>query len=184
MENQKNKQESKLKNELLSWLKAFAFAFAVLILLRLLGFDFRQVNGSSMYPTLEDKDRVIISNFFYTPHQGDIVVFTKDYRGHKKSFVKRVIATGGDQVDIDFHTGEVFVNEIEITEELSGQELFVKGDFTYPMTIPEGHIFVLGDNRNNSEDSRFMEVGPVPLDNVDGKLVFRMLPLRRIGTVK
>lgn len=140
-----------------------------------------QVSGDSMNPTLTSGDKIIVSNFLYTPDYGDIIAIDKEVAGNSM-IIKRVIALPGDTVFIDFDThiisvnGKVVHENYEVAEPISD-----KGDFTYPLTVPDGCIFVLGDNRNDSLDSRMEEVGFITLDEIAGKALFRLLPLGDIN---
>ena len=145
------------------------------------------VDGSSMRPTLHHGDYLVLeSNFFYGPEDietGDIVVLTVPYY-KDEPIVKRVIATGGQTVDIDFENHVVYVDGVALEEsylmDYTGEASWVNWDgeygLTYPATVPEGCIFVLGDNRNNSTDSRFAPVGMVDVRCVLGKVWAIVLP--------
>lgn len=155
----------------------------MLIIFTAFTFFFRlvQVSGDSMYPTLNGGDRIIISNFLYTPDYGDIIALNK--KGAKEeSMIKRVIALPGDTVMIDFNShiitvnGKVIYEDYEVTEPISEQ-----GDFDYPLEVPDDSVFVLGDNRNNSIDSRMKSVGFVKLDEINGKALVRLLPLGKFS---
>jgi signal peptidase I len=164
--------------ELYDWLQCIVMAIigAVLIFVflgRTIGVD-----GRSMMQTLHHEDRVIMSNLFYTPSGGDIVIF----RSPADSFggtplVKRVIAVEGQTIDIDFATGEVRVDGIVLNEERYITEpTHSRLDFTGPVTVPEGHVFVMGDNRNSSSDSRDSRVGMVDTRYILGKVLFIAIP--------
>ena len=140
---------------------------AVITLMFVFFFRVNGVSGSSMYPTLVDKDYLVLeSNFLYrNARQGDIVVlYTPPFSDNDELLVKRVIAVGGQTVDIDFNAGVVYVD---------GQAL------DYPVTVPEGELFVMGDNRNHSEDSRFSDVGCVKKEAVLGKVLLVIFPGRQ-----
>ena len=135
------------------------------------------VDGRSMLQTLHNNDRVIMSNLFYTPKKGDIVVF----QAQSESFggtplVKRVIAVEGQTIDIDFSTGDVFIDGIKQTEPYINELTHNRLDFDGPLTIKAGHIFVMGDNINSSSDSRDSRVGMVDIRNVLGKVLFIVIP--------
>ena len=139
------------------------------------------VEGSSMYPTLVNHERLLVNKFTYfvsDPQKGEIIVFRYP-KDESRDFIKRVIATAGDTVEM--RSGKVLVNGTEIDEPYTWKE-DPKGpnlsDYRKSV-VPEGHIFVLGDNRNNSEDSRFADVGFVPLDLVKGKASLAFWPVDR-----
>ena len=158
------------------------------------------VNGGSMESTLMPGERLIVSLMDKSPEQRDIVLIdskesftlTEDGSlqkgdGIDKIIVKRVIACGGQTVDIDFSTGAVTVDGTRLYEDYLklGLTHTDEGAFTgkYPVTVPEGYIFVMGDHRSVSKDSRSADIGFVPEDSVIGKVVLRLTPVSRFGTV-
>lgn len=142
------------------------------------------VDGDSMLPTLHDRDYLLLeSNFLYGPDRvenGDIVVLNVPYYKDKGPIVKRVIATEGQTVDIDFEEGLVYVDGELLDEPYIKEPTYLswgeKDGLEYPATVPEDCIFVLGDNRNDSMDSRFAEIGMVDQDCILGKVLFVLLP--------
>lgn len=138
------------------------------------------VSGSSMYPTLVDRDYVtLLSNVFYRDIEpGDIVV-ARVPTFDEEPIVKRVIATAGQTVDIDFEQGVVYVDGAALEEdyifEPTHNQFYERG-VTFPLTVDQGHVFLLGDNRNDSYDSRLSLIGQVDTRYVLGKVVFLMLP--------
>ena len=137
-----------------------------------------------MNPTLRTGDGIIISNFMYTPDYGDIVAVNKE-SAEESSMIKRVVALPGDEVTINFEShiitvnGKVSFEDYEVMEPIS--EAF---DMDYPVstfTVPDDSIFVLGDNRNNSIDSRSESVGFIRLDEINGKALFRLFPIGQIN---
>lgn len=151
------------------------FVFAI----RLVG-----VVGNSMYPTLHENDRLtLLSNFLYEPQVGDIVVL-KSEAYTEGPLVKRVIADEGQTVDIDFQTGEVRVDGVLLDEPYIN-ELTTRNDgMEFPLTVPENCIFVMGDNRNHSSDSRNPLIGCVDKRYVLGKALSIVLPFDRIGGIE
>ena len=183
---EKKKAEGRFTSELFSWgesLMAVLIFFVVVFtfFVRLIGVD-----GTSMYPTLQDHSVMLVSNLGYTPKKGDIVVLNKKGFWNDQPIVKRVIATGGDTVDIDPVTGDVIVNgevldEPYIFEKINTLERM--GDLTYPQTVPEGCIYVLGDNRNGSTDSRWSSLGMVDERYVLGHVLSVVFPFNDFGSV-
>lgn len=180
------------KKELRDWVVAILIAAALAFVIREFVFTLVKVQGESMEPTLQNEDRLYLNRLFYTPKKGDVIVF-KPASDPKRPYVKRVIATEGDTVYIDFKTSDVYVNDLIISEpyisektELMGNyimSLIAKGEYSkdMPIVIQPGYIFVMGDNRNNSRDSR--ELGQIPLNEVMGGAVFRFWPLKNFGSV-
>ena len=138
------------------------------------------VDGPSMRPTLESAERLVVNKFIYrfrAPEKGEVLVFQYP-RDPSRDFIKRVIATPGDTIEI--REGRVLVNDQILVEDY----ILEKTRSEYPkMTVPEGRIFVMGDNRNNSEDSRFADVGFVPYDLIKGKAVMVFWPLSSYKTL-
>jgi len=164
--------------ELYDWLQCIVVAiicgiFIFVFIGRTIGVD-----GRSMMHTLNDKDRVIMSNLFYTPKNGDIVVFhcpAETFGG--TPLVKRIIAVGGQTVDINFETGAVSVDGVVLDErEYISEPTTSRYGFQGPITVPEGYLFVMGDNRNSSSDSRDSRVGLVDTRYVLGKVYFIAIP--------
>lgn len=153
---------------------------AVVIVSLAFSFVFRTVgvSGTSMYPTLNDKDRIILSAYAAKPKTGDIVVTCQpskvDYI--EPTLVKRIIATGGQTVEIDFSTGTVKVDDVILDEPYINETTREPEDYTGPVTVPEGYVFVMGDNRNASTDSRDSRVGLIREDYLLGKALFRVVP--------
>ena len=154
------------------------------------------VDGRSMNPTLEDEDKLIMNSLFCSPDVGDIVIIDNqeghiyesdnetimNSQGLQKRIIKRVIATEGQTVDIDFVEHTVTVDG-EVREEpfIAEATAYDPGAFEYPITVPEGYVFVMGDNRNNSTDSRDSHVGFVKKEDIMGEAVFRFYPISKFG---
>lgn len=133
------------------------------------------ISGTSMLPTLRDNDRVVLSAVNFSINRGDIVVVTMPWVDDVP-IVKRVIAVGGDRVDIDFETGAVRVNGERLNETYINTPTNLSYDVRFPVTVKEGELFLLGDNRNNSLDSRSREIGMVDENYVEGKVIIRLFP--------
>jgi signal peptidase I len=155
-----------------------ALLFCVLVFsffMRIIG-----IIGPSMQPTFHDKDRVLISDLFFEPKFGDIIVLRKqEYQ--KEPIIKRVIATAGQTVDIDFEAGIVYVDGQPLTEPYTAELTYKRLDFEGPVTVPENCVFVMGDNRNNSSDSRESRISMVDRRFILGKVLLRVFPFSQFG---
>lgn len=164
----------------------FAICTAVILLLFTYVARLTVVDGESMMDTLMNNDYLIVQELGYTPKRGDIVVLQKMNAGsYKNPLIKRVIAVGGDTVDIDFDTLTVYVNGEALDEpycNLEGATLTTVTEL--PLTVEEGKIFVLGDHRNHSADSRRAEIGQIDERCVVGRAVLRVLPLENFKILK
>ncbi len=174
----------KLKKEAIEWIKIIATA---LILAFIITQFIRPtlVRGESMYPTLVENDYLIINRMSYKfkePKEGDIIVFKTNLLqedGNPKDLVKRVIAVGGDHIKIE--DSKVYVND-KLLDEPYINDNYTEGNID--MTIPEGEVFAMGDNREKSLDSRYQDVGLVKDKDIMGKVMIRLFPFNKIGTVK
>lgn len=177
-------EELTLKQEIFEWVKAIAISFVVVFLIFGVLIKVVTVDGVSMEPTLHNNDRLVISKLFYTPEQGDIVVLSKE-SGLDKALIKRIIATEGQTLDIT-EDGSVTVNGLPLDEPYIKEKILpnLHGQHDYPVTVPQGHVFVMGDNRNDSTDSRFAVLSFVDEKNIMGRVLLRLYPLNKIGTVK
>ena len=137
-----------------------------------------QVDGESMTNTLQDGEMMLAWSLGYHPKAGDIVVVNKKTATFldDRAIVKRVIATEGQTVDIDFVTGTVYVDGEALQEDYINELTFTEEGTEFPLTVPEGSIFVMGDNRNHSDDSRNSQLGTVDTRYVIGKAVFLLFP--------
>ena len=154
-----------------------------------------RVDGPSMRETLQDGDVLLaVSRHLAGELQaGDIVIVQKEYFEDGQPIIKRVIATEGQTVDIDFDAGVVYVDGEALEEPYTREPTWLDEGLEFPITVPEGCIFILGDNRNDSMDSRYPDLGPVDVRDVVGKAVLLVLPgesaetgkreLSRIGTL-
>ncbi|MDR1002388.1 MAG: signal peptidase I [Oscillospiraceae bacterium] len=172
--------------DMYEWLEAVAFALAIVVVLFTFVFRVIRIEGDSMLDTLHEEDRLIVQNLFYEPENNDIVVVVQDNSHTTEPIIKRVIAIAGQTVELDPTTGAVTVDGIKIDEPyISPDKIMTNaGDsFTYPVKVPEGKIFVLGDNRPVSFDSRDARLGFVDLDNVLGKALLRIYPVADFGGI-
>ena len=151
---------------------------ALLVIFLIFTFLFRLVGveGTSMVPTLQENDRLLVSSRQYKPQYQDIVIVTQPNAFHEP-IVKRVIATEGQKVDIDFEKGIVYVDDKALDEPYVNAPTLTKEGVEFPVTVPEGHIFVMGDNRNMSTDSRSPMIGFIDARYVLGKVEGRITPL-------
>ena len=139
----------------------------------------------SMNPTLYEGNKMLVSNLFYKPKAGDVVIFKNvDENSEEKALVKRVIATGGQEVNIDFEHGIVYVDGEPLDEEYAAEPIHNKLDFIGPKTVPDGCVFVLGDNRNSSRDSRAKSIGMVDERLILGKVYAVVYPIGAIRWVR
>ena len=176
------KEESSLRRDIYDWMQCIVMAIIVCVLLFSFFVRLVDVVGISMNPTLEDGDKIIVSNLFYDPKPGDIIVFRKDeYR--VEPLVKRIIAVEGQTVDIDFDRGIVYVDGEPLDEPYIAELTTDPIDFTGEITVPEGCVFVMGDNRNHSTDSRYSDIGCVDERCIMGKVYFTIYPLKNFGSV-
>lgn len=140
-----------------------------------------RVDGDSMLPTLQDGNWLIVSAFDINPKQGEIVIVTQPNETAKGGpVVKRVIAVGGQEVDIDFDEGIVYVDGEALDEPYIREKTHRSFDVEFPLTVPEGYLFVMGDNRNNSLDSRSTKIGLIDERYVLGSCLFRVYPFGEI----
>ncbi len=163
-------------------MQCLVLALTACVLLFSFALRFVVVDGNSMYPTLHDGDLLVISGMWGEPGPGDIIVF-RDDDYLEKPLVKRVIAVGGQTVDIDFDLGKVYVDGAPLDEPYIAGLTLNELDFSGPVTVPEGELFVLGDNRNASKDSRDARLGCVDERGVLGRVYFRILPFDRLGSM-
>ena len=171
------------KGNAYDWLESLVTAIVACIIIFLFLFRVVNVQGSSMVPTLRESDKIVISRLARNYQYGDIVVLTK-ISFDDDSIVKRVIATEGQTIDIDFDEGIVTVDGKVLDEPYIAELTHKKLDFTGPVTVKEGCIFCMGDNRNQSTDSRRSTIGMIDTRCVLGRVVLRVWPFNKIGAVK
>ncbi|MBE6603148.1 MAG: signal peptidase I [Ruminococcaceae bacterium] len=190
--NSKEQDSQSFAATLIEYVEVFVFAVIFVILLMTFCVRLCEVDGPSMNKTLSHGEKLIISDFFYKPQTGDIVVFhlsDSDIEYYNKPIVKRVIATEGQHVKIDYMQKLVYVSDDDIFSE---DELLDESAYAYYdigifkeakadkpaeiFTVPEDHLFVMGDNRNNSADSRNVHIGMVNENCVLGKALLRLSP--------
>ena len=196
-ENPNYKQVGKAK-ALYLWAQSILESVMIAFLIITFLFRVNIVVGSSMEPTLHEEDRIVVIQAFYTPSYGDIValwaegLFSRQTGEKGEMIVKRVIGLPGDVIDIDPDTGTVYRNGEPLSEDYTAEPIDGDnlGNAEYPLTVDDNCVFVLGDNRNHSTDSRYVDdgvseyyVGCVDIRYIMGKAVFRIYPLDRMGVL-
>lgn len=177
--------------DLFEWLQLFLGCVVAAVILFNCAARLTRVDGVSMDHTLQDGEIMLIWSLGYTPRQGDIVVLNKTSVTlpgwtEPRAIVKRVIATGGQSVDIDYVSGLVYVDGEPLNEPYIAEEMYFPANPYMMQThwdIPESSIFVMGDNRNHSTDSRDDRLGTIDTDYVLGKAVLALWPIDRFGNV-
>ena len=170
-------QKKSVLKETIEWVQAIVIAVLLALFVRQFLFTIVRVDGQSMEPTLQHNDRMIVWRLGYQPEAGDIIIFNPP--GYEKNvyWVKRIIATEGQTVEIDYSDNSVYVDGEKLDEPYLGERM----DYQHTLTeieVPEGCVFVLGDNRNHSTDGRV--IGPVSEDHIVGEAVIRFWPLSGI----
>ena len=173
--------------DLYAILHDFVYILAAITLIFVFLIRLQGISGPSMTPTLRDGEYVVLlSNFVCGDYkQGEVVVATVPSFDDARPIVKRVLATEGQTVDIDFTAGEVRVDGVLLEEPYINEPTYLdyEDGQTYPLTVPDGCVFLMGDNRNNSTDSRYAPIGCVDTQYILGKVILRVFPPARIGTV-
>lgn len=195
--NEKEKVTYTWQQNIALYLHDMVYMLAIVMILLMLIFRIIVVDGPSMERTLLNGDyMLLVSNLFYkNPQPGDVVVVSKQAYDNGKPIVKRVIATEGQVVDIDFQEGVVYVDGEALDEPYTKTLTTLKEGNSFPQTVEEGCVFIMGDNRNNSKDSRSPQIGQVDKREVLGKVFFLLFPgtgmggsqtrdFQRIGAVK
>ena len=181
----KEKKEISWRSEMLEYIEMILGTICVVLLIFTFIARPAVVSGRSMVPTLHNGEQLIISKVMYQPKRGDIVVIAHPNMDEgEPALVKRVIATEGETVDIDFTTGEVRVDGVLLDEPYIDEPTLTPEDMTGPVTVPKGQVFVMGDNRNNSGDSRSAKYSTFDAEYILGRCVFRLTPFSKIGVVK
>ncbi len=175
--------ETTASSEVYEWLQCLVTALLICVLVFAFFVRIIDIIGSSMVPSFHDGDSVIISNLFFEPKQGDIVVLRK-LEFQQEPIIKRIIAVEGQTVDIDFNAGVVYVDDVPLTEPYIAEPTLTPIDFSGKITVPENHVFVMGDNRNHSTDSRYSVIGCVDKRYIMGRVLLRLLPISDFGVVQ
>ena len=212
----KEDKKTSLAREIWEWVYTLAIAIVIAMLIKGFIFDIVRVDGSSMFPTLVDNDRLIVTKLGYTPKQGDIIILDSEYKNReeyfdrlaeskdkeelssfekffaqssmpsnlkKKYYVKRIIAMPGQTIDLV--DGKVYVDGEMLDEPYyDGLTTSIDPTVEYPITVDDDCVFVMGDNRTRSKDSRSSELSQVPFKAILGKSQVRIWPLSDIGLTK
>ena len=188
------KKRNSFISELIDYVEIFVFSVCIVLLVFTFSLRICRVDGDSMNNTLIDKEILLITDVGYKPKQNDIIVFhqtSDEYIQYNKPIVKRVIATEGQYVKINYDKGLVYVSDDNNFDET---DLLDESAYIYLDTgkwklsgvlekyVPKGYVFVMGDNRNNSADSRISAIGLVDERRILGKVLLRVLPLSKAGT--
>ena len=211
---EKAEEPVNIAKEIWEWVYTIAIAVIIAMLIKTFLVDIVRVDGSSMYPTLEDNDRLIVTKLGYKPEQGDIIILDSTYKKReayydrlaaeegkdgysafekllkrpslpseydKIYYVKRVVALPGQTVDLG-EDGCVYVDGVKLDEPYAnGQSHSIDSSVQYPLTVEDGMVFVMGDNREHSKDSRSSDLGQVPEDAILGKSQIRVWPFSAIS---
>jgi len=169
--------------EVFEWVELFAYSVTIVIVLFTFLCRIAVVSGPSMEKTLYDREVLLVSDLFYEPKQGDVIVFQSNTILDNEAIVKRVIATETSMVRIE-DDGTVFVDGRELIEPYVSEKALGECDLEFPYQVPEARYFLMGDHRATSVDSRSSAVGCVGEDQIVGRIVFCVWPLSDFGPVK
>ncbi len=174
----KHNKKTPAGRELTLYLHDIVYLLCVMIVSLLLIFRVVVVSGTSMNMTFLDGDYLLLlsNTFYHEPQQGDVIVVSKDSFDDGAAFVKRVIATEGQTVDIDFSAGIVYVDGMPLDEPYTNALTTVNGGMKFPLVVEEGCVFALGDNRGISKDSRYPDIGQIDTREILGKAIFLVIP--------
>lgn len=167
-----------IKSEVISWIKTLVASFLIVFIINTFFLQIVFVNGTSMQPTLNGGDKLLTDKISKNFQRGDIVVIENE---HTDNLIKRVIALEGETIRIDFETGDVFIDDVLLDEPYVRGKTTSSYGFSGEATVPVGNVFVMGDNRNASNDSRNPDIGFIDVDNIFGLTFFRIYPFDAFG---
>ena len=174
---EETEKASEAASSLFDWVSAAVTAVLAVVLVFTFFVQMISVEGPSMQPTLYEGDRLIVlNNTFCNLKAGDVVIAEHYNAQLSDRIVKRIIATGGQTVDIDFVNGIVYVDGIALEEDYIKDRTYMEEGLQFPLTLAENEVFLMGDNRNHSTDSRSITLGPVDEQYIVGKAVFLLVP--------
>ena len=186
-------EKKQFKKDVFDWVEILVHAILAVVLCFSFLFRIATIDGESMTNTLQNGEKVIITNLAYEPKAGDFVVISRNRENSvytanvgNKPIIKRIIATEGQTVDIDFEKGVVYVDGVALEEGYTRTPTNLKYDIDFPVRVDEGCVFVLGDNRNNSLDSRSSQIGDYGMIDtryILGHAVCRIFPFDKIGKI-
>lgn len=178
-------ETASFENTVYDWARCLVSAVVGVVLLFVFVLRMIGVSGGSMQNTLYTGDRLLVLNSAFCDfEQGDIVIINAYNAQLDDTIVKRIIAVGGQTVDIDFNTGTVFVDGKPLQEDYVKEPTFTTGGTRFPLTLAEDEVFVMGDNRNASTDSRSVTLGAVKKDYIQGEAFFLLVPGKTEATDK
>ena len=175
---QEQEKQTAKGRDLYEWVQSLVGSVLVVVAIFTFVIRMMGVDGHSMLNTLQHGDRLLVVNsmLYHDYKYGDIVILRKNGVFDDDPIVKRVIAVEGQTVDIDFVSGAVYVDGELLEEDYINEPTYVEEGTEFPLTVPEGCIFVMGDNRNDSDDSRDSTLGPVDTRQILGRAVFLLFP--------
>ena len=180
-----SKRADAFENTVYEWARCLVSAVVGVVLLFVFVLRMIGVSGGSMQNTLYSGDRLVMLNSLFCKYeQGDIVVINAYNSSMDKTIIKRIIAVGGQTVDIDFETGIVFVDGNPLDEPYVKEPTYTTDGMQFPLKLKENEVFVMGDNRNRSTDSRSLQLGPVRTDYIQGEAFFLLIPGKSEGSEK
>ncbi len=189
-----SKKKLNIAKDILEWVDVVVASVLIVVIAFTFVFRIVRIDGNSMNDTLFNNERVIVSNLFYSPKAGDVVVVSRNKKNiasetnrETEPIIKRIIATEGQTVDIDGATGKVYVDGKLLDEPyIKDYDLYhyttdILFDIQFPVTVDKNCVFVMGDNRRDSLDSRSSLIGQINKNRILGHAIFRVWPFNKVG---